>query len=206
MPHAALWVVQRWDHQKPPTLFRRFNAARGFVGGATADRTLLAQISRQFQCRTRLCGWCSTEKQTLSKRAHESFNAARGFVGGAASRVLMGILSSRQFQCRTRLCGWCSNISPFGNVWLKLFQCRTRLCGWCSQRIIVSKAIDGAFQCRTRLCGWCSLRLPCCRLSRLPVSMPHAALWVVQQDLRVPARAVRDVSMPHAALWVVQLV
>ena len=40
-----------------------------------------------FQCRTRLCGWCSTEKQTLSKRAHESFNAARGFVGGAASTV-----------------------------------------------------------------------------------------------------------------------
>ena len=36
--------------------------------------------------------------------------------------------------------------------------------------------------------------------------MPHAALWVVQQEKDRPESA-KDfaVSMPHAALWVVQL-
>ena len=62
MPHAALWVVQlksiatnnigRWG----------FNAARGFVGGATKR--------------------CSGEGCERSR-----FNAARGFVGGATASL-----------------------------------------------------------------------------------------------------------------------
>ena len=57
MPHAALWVVQ-------PLSFSGvidgggFNAARGFVGGAAITSAITASSSR-FQCRTRLCGWCS---------------------------------------------------------------------------------------------------------------------------------------------------
>ena len=36
-----------------------FNAARGFVGGA-ATNVDLSDVDRiTFQCRTRLCGWCS---------------------------------------------------------------------------------------------------------------------------------------------------
>ena len=38
----------------------------------------------------------------------------------------------------------------------------------------------------------------------LSVSMPHAALWVVQPQLGCSTRRVFSVSMPHAALWVVQ--
>ena len=34
--------------------------------------------------------------------------------------------------------------------------------------------------------------------------MPHAALWVVQQNLSKEAHKISPVSMPHAALWVVQ--
>ena len=37
------------------------------------------------------------------------------------------------------------------------------------------------------------------------VSMPHAALWVVQQVAAYLGSGFIPVSMPHAALWVVQL-
>ena len=37
------------------------------------------------------------------------------------------------------------------------------------------------------------------------VSMPHAALWVVQPQGHLPFYWGQRVSMPHAALWVVQL-
>ena len=58
MPHAALWVVQLYGQHTRTGAMTRFNAARGFVGGAT-------------QCRG--------ARRTLDSR----FNAARGFVGGA---------------------------------------------------------------------------------------------------------------------------
>ena len=38
----------------------------------------------------------------------------------------------------------------------------------------------------------------------LVVSMPHAALWVVQREGLGTRRLQGCVSMPHAALWVVQ--
>ena len=59
MPHAALWVVQP--------------IAEAFVVAA----------EKSFQCRTRLCGWCSTLADQILDEM-EGFNAARGFVGGAA--------------------------------------------------------------------------------------------------------------------------
>ena len=37
-----------------------FNAARGFVGGAAELRDPMKRLSMLFQCRTRLCGWCSS--------------------------------------------------------------------------------------------------------------------------------------------------
>ena len=40
----------------------------------------------EFQCRTRLCGWCSEYYQELAT-GRRCFNAARGFVGGAARSV-----------------------------------------------------------------------------------------------------------------------
>ena len=60
------------------------------------------------------------------------------------------------------------------------------------------------FQCRTRLCGWCNLLACRCLDAGTSVSMPHAALWVVQLKPTVLYGAHRKVSMPHAALWVVQ--
>ena len=85
MPHAALFVVQP--------------VSKHFVEDAV----------RVFQCRTRLCVWCS----------------------GA---IYIDVDSAKLFQCRTRLCGWCSRVELNVRAISALFQCRTRLCGWCSHR------------------------------------------------------------------------
>ena len=110
-----------------------FNAARGFVGGAT-NNVVVAVHAGEFR-----------------------FNAARGFVGGATKKKLSGEHVALAFQCRTRLCGWCNIHIEFCCFEWWRFQCRTRLCGWCN--------IEGSDAHRFRPL----------------VSMPHAALWVVQQ-------------------------
>ena len=131
MPHAALWVVQPGGSRMAGISRRSFNAARGFVGGAAARSVTDYGGAHSFQCRTRLCGWCSNDygfdlyaddevsmphaalwvvqlhPPAWRGNSFPRFNAARGFVGGAA--------------------------------------------------------------------------VPCCHLpQRISVSMPHAALWVVQ--------------------------
>ena len=60
MPHAALWVVQQ------------------------TNSSFFDDLFTTFQCRTRLCGWCS-HGRTIDDIKVPGFNAARGFVGGAAS-------------------------------------------------------------------------------------------------------------------------
>ena len=59
MPHAALWVMQPRSTTTLGKGSRRFNAARGFVGGAAPFRGVERALRLGFQCRTRLCGWCS---------------------------------------------------------------------------------------------------------------------------------------------------
>ena len=58
MPHAALWLVQL-ERKREKRFCACFNAARGFVGGATIMALVAQSKSQSFQCRTRLCGWCS---------------------------------------------------------------------------------------------------------------------------------------------------
>ena len=155
MPHAALWVVQ-------------------LVGGM------------------------------MSSAVSSSFNAARGFVGGAASMstsasttLTVSMPHAALWVVQLRLA---ENVKDVG----EMFQCRTRLCGWCSHN---EKEVDGivsGFQCRTRLCGWCSGKFPHDSSVWRVVSMPHAALWVVQLISRTTITSRIAVSMPHAALWVVQ--
>ena len=108
MPHAALWVVQQ-----------------------------------------RMC--------FHGKNRSQCFNAARGFVGGATVQVSKIELYATKFQCRTRLCGWCNHYG-------------------------IGSTVEVAV-----------------------VSMPHAALWVVQHPKIKHILNFLPVSMPHAALWVVQL-
>ena len=84
MPHAALWVVQLDTVWAEAYERGRFNAARGFVGGAAWRRS-----TRTFP--------------------DGSFNAARGFVGGATQLGTVTLSGTIGFQCRTRLCGWCNS-------------------------------------------------------------------------------------------------
>ena len=44
MPHAALWVVQHIPDEFCELLGHGFNAARGFVGGATASLAALVPL------------------------------------------------------------------------------------------------------------------------------------------------------------------
>ena len=110
------------------------------------------------------------------------FNAARGFVGGATMNSSLTPVPLIRFQCRTRLCGWCNKLVNKDQVVVAVFQCRTRLCGWCNEQCRRRCARGRvSFQCRTRLCGWCNKEEAQRRTRRTCVSMPHAALWVVQR-------------------------
>ena len=110
----------------------------------------------------------------------EGFNAARGFVGGAASQSVL-----------------------IAQMWLRFNAARGFVGGAATTFFAGIKARD-LFQCRTRLCGWCSRVVCSTSLTQITVSMPHAALWVVQHKMLQSAILWIYVSMPHAALWVVQ--
>ena len=90
MPHAALWVVQQPCSTRCLLRLGSFNAARGFVGGATVPPAAPMAISLKFQCRTRLCGWCNGRSGVLME-TFGRFNAARGFVGGATRKTMKKI-------------------------------------------------------------------------------------------------------------------
>ena len=71
------WRAQRAD--------RGAHAARGFVGGAARPIKICSLGKPTFQCRTRLCWWCSKRRNLKWLNVVSSFNAARGSVGGAAT-------------------------------------------------------------------------------------------------------------------------
>ena len=83
-----LGQVSKWRAQRAD---RGAHAARGFVGGATTSPRHIVVSYSEFQCRTRLCGWCNP------------------FVTFHRSVRLL-------FQCRTRLCGWCNSQSYFESL------------------------------------------------------------------------------------------
>ena len=91
MPHAALWVVQ---HAKTVYIAEieevsMPHAALWVVQPAPAQNS--APSAPAFQCRTRLCGWCSKHSMPLPS-------------------------ALTRFQCRTRLCGWCSRWELDGSL------------------------------------------------------------------------------------------
>ena len=133
------------------------------------------------------------------------------------------------FQCRSRLCLWCKiSVTHLSNGETR-FQCRTRLCWWCkplSYPARISSAsfnaargfVGGArpyqdwvppkapkFQCRSRLCWWCKSDIKDLTSEMMEVSMPLAALLVVQAGVTVCSIKSFPVSMPLAALLVVQV-
>ena len=151
IPHAALWVVQLERTAEISNRLRRFNAARGFVGGAALDNIGLDTDSMVFQCRTRLCGWCNTSR----KATQESVMVVS--MPHAALWVVQ-----REMAC-------------FANWEVCLFQCRTRLCGWCSVILPFMTSLTFCFNAARGFVGGTAT------YQELPkwheeVSMPHAAI------------------------------
>ena len=158
MPHAALWVVQHATVVGVEARQRRFNAARGFVGGAARCRGA---------CRT-LCAGVSMPHAAIPFRPHHRFavplpRSRRGGFSFTARQLLSpmrGILGAAKARRSEKGYGILASPADAGEVasaasrWGR--SCRTRLCGWCSD---LSKVFDALGD---------------------EVSMPHAALWVVQ--------------------------
>ena len=185
-----------------------FNAARGFVGGATSSQPL----------RTRRRN-VSMPHAAIPFRPHHRFAVPlpRSRRGGL---VRLRFLAESRNISFPRRCGGSGERSepigapmPHAALWvvqrktLKLLQI-LRLVSmphaalWVVQPYALSdwRVVGRKFQCRTRLCGWCSLFGGARWGESCYVSMPHAALWVVQHALFRPALCISLVSMPHAAI------
>ena len=69
MPHAALFVVQVTISPEETRDIQGFNAARGFVCGASKFGISILIRKSVFQCRSRLCLWCKTGHASASVRS-----------------------------------------------------------------------------------------------------------------------------------------
>ena len=184
MPHAALWVVQHRS-QLEWVLGSCFNAARGFVGGATPSGQGSA-------------GLCSC------------FNAARGFVGGATKsdsfkHVLDHFVSMphaalwvvqlySMCTCINRLNGFNAARGFVGGATKLRAVIHREGCSFNAARGFVGGATRYRFAvlvCHRRcfnaargFVGGATGEEPQFGSGVLLVSMPHAALWVVQPQKR----------------------
>ena len=111
MPHAALWVVQLQKPLSITAFVLCFNAARGFVGGAAYQMSLTRIETVLFQCRTRLCGWCSDIRRIELKWGYEVSMPHAALWVVQHSKMETKVKVEVEFQCRTRLCGWCSFVA-----------------------------------------------------------------------------------------------
>ena len=82
MPHAALWVVQLGIAADRTEQLLRFNAARGFVGGATCLE-VSDTVAEIIVSMPHAALWVVQRASARTLTLHGGFNAARGFVGGA---------------------------------------------------------------------------------------------------------------------------
>ena len=129
MPHAALLVVQG-KGTNYRVLYRGFNAARGFVGGA---RLRLSAISQSFVCFNAARGFVggASRARGSGEGDRTRFNAARGFVGGASFLRREDLLRRKVSMPHAALLV----VQDFNDGKIDydhwMFQCRTRLCWWC---------------------------------------------------------------------------
>ncbi len=178
--------------------FKRFNAARSMICGAThCAFTKLAKLVL-FQCRTQHCMWCNFRisettffKTSFQCRTQHDMWCNPEDVDFDAQIVL--------FQCRTQHDMWCNRwLLPESRCFkrfnaarsmicgathcaftklakLVLFQCRTQHDMWCNKLWTIQPIEVWKFQCRTQHDMWCNKRYDQALRHGSPVSMPHAA-------------------------------
>ena len=178
MPHAALWVVQQEYYYNRTYSLECFNAARGFVGGATRGARASACAFRVSMPHAALWvvqpfGWLSCFRNRWVSMPHAALWVVQRRGHSCPS-------APPRFQCRTRLCGWCNlvvlpllkkhlNVSmPHAALWVVQPQ-PPHARPTCPCFNAARGFVGGATQMRMG------------SNVRLWVSMPHAALWVVQR-------------------------
>ncbi len=120
---------------------------------------LLSELQKGFQCRTQHFMWCNDPIKVVAALVF-SFNAARSILCGATTHYFRLTLEDRFNAARSILCGATSKSLPSLSLW-RFNAARSIICGATIQRIFVLKFVL--------------------------VSMPHAALYVVQQTTACPA-------------------
>ena len=76
--------------------------------------------------------------------------------------------------------------------------------GGAAPSISIFRLQRSSFNAARGFVGGAATKVIVVKILGVKVSMPHAALWVVQLTLNDQTVNFYAVSMPHAALWVVQ--
>ena len=173
MPHAALLVVQQKEEFK------------------------MAKRRIKFQCRTRLCGWCSNVSR-VAEMARGGFNAARGYslsppppLRGPPPPLAQGRLGYAPFSRRITQYQLPPPMRGSGQR-LPITLRFTRVLGTFSHTTCFP------FSCALWAC-FSDRSVSGERSEPIGALMPHAALWVVQQGGSCDGPHLSNVSMPHAA-------
>ena len=134
-----------------------FNAARGFVGGATARRRRSQKAILVSMPHAAL--WVVQRSWERSRLVAQSgFNAARGFVGGATVPICAFGLARCSFNAAR---GFVGGATPILMAQMKALTCFNAARGFVGGATARRRKSEPVIQ----------------------VSMPHAALWVVQLPL-----------------------
>ena len=129
MPHAAFYVVQLRVGVRVMGTYASFNAARGFLCGAT--------FAPKSQAPHR---WVSMP--------HAAFYVVQLTITEVLNEDFV------KFQCRTRLFMWCNPELHSEDAFQEVFQCRTRLSMWCNANSLTEKIVLPGFNAaRGFLCG-----------------------------------------------------
>ena len=155
MPHAALWVVQLARNQISIENATGFNAARGFVGGATNMVDVFACVKEGFNAARGFVG-SATSTTTRIKSTEKSFNAARGFVGGATARWPALRIGKFGFNAARGFVGGAAHYELQRHGPCCSFNAARGFVGGATKLACSYEENAGLFQCRTRLCGWCN--------------------------------------------------
>ena len=172
----CLWC--KWEWVCDSSIKNSFNAARGFVCGAS----IIGPIKH------------SSNEVSMP---HAALFVVQVFIDSTFHYYWT-------FQCRTRLCLWCKTSSYEVVYWkykvsmphAALFVVQDQFTSDNSLELSVSMPHAALFVVQ----GW--IEVFCIIFKH--VSMPHAALFVVQDRDEYLRRKQNEVSMPHAALFVVQ--
>ena len=162
MPHAALWVVQR----------------EGWTD--TLQHAM-------FQCRTRLCGWCNSARGS-QEGGTQCFNAARGFVGGATSRMMRSGCNQSSFNAARGFVGGATHELLLIMLQNNCFNAARGFVGGATKTRLLRALRSSCFNAARGCVGGAAPDSPSSQ-EILVVSMPHAALWVVQPKSSSSLRA-----------------